>query len=67
MERQLKNIEYAVKRTGLNKERIYDLCRRKLFPHVRVGRQVLFDAEQIEDWIENGGQPLAGGWRREAV
>lgn len=63
---RLQGIEYPVERTGLTEWRIYDLCRRGIFPHVRLGRQIRFDPEQVEAWIAAGGQALPGGWRQEA-
>lgn len=54
----LLDVEYPVKRTGLKRDRIYELCRLNLFPHIRFGRRIRFDPNQIEEWIRNGGQPL---------
>lgn len=63
--RALKDVSYPAQRIGVPKSRIYDLCRQNLMPHIRVGRQVRFDPEQIETWIKGGGQALPGGWRQE--
>jgi excisionase family DNA binding protein len=38
--------------------RVYEMARRGLLPVVRMGRQVRVDPEQLETWIEAGGQPL---------
>jgi excisionase family DNA binding protein len=47
--------------------RVYELARTGILPGVvRLGRQVRFRSAAIEDFINNGGQPLAGGWRKEA-
>ncbi|BDG59924.1 helix-turn-helix domain-containing protein [Caldinitratiruptor microaerophilus] len=51
---------------GLRVERVYELARQSLIPHVRVGRSVRFDRLAVERWIEAGGQALPGGWRRGA-
>lgn len=45
--------------------RAYELARLGIIPCVRVGRQVRFDVPKVRAWIEDGGQALAGGWRRE--
>lgn len=65
--KQLKGVEYAAERTGLSVDRVYTLCREGIFPHVRLGRQIRFDPEQVENWIAGGGRPLPGGWRQEAA
>lgn len=57
--------ELAVQR-GLHAERWRELARQHLVPHVRVGRSVLFDPERVDEWIAQGGQSLAGGWRHAA-
>jgi excisionase family DNA binding protein len=45
--------------------RVYELARTGLLPGVvRIGRQVRFNPEAIKSFIENGGQPLPGGWKR---
>ncbi len=41
---------------NLKRNRVYELCRNKQIPHVRIGeRQYRFDIKAIEDWIRNGG------------
>lgn len=50
----------------VSEDRARELARCGLIPCVRVGRQLRFDPEAIEDWIAEGGQALPGGWRREA-
>lgn len=52
-------------RYGVSEARWLTLARQDLCPHVRLGRQVRFLPEQIEDWILAGGQALPGGWRQE--
>ncbi|GMA60353.1 helix-turn-helix domain-containing protein [Alicyclobacillus fastidiosus] len=47
-------------------QRVYDLARQNIIPHVRLGRVVKFDLERVQQWIDAGGTPLPGGWRREA-
>ena len=63
--KQLQAIDYAVQRTGLSAQSIYEACRQNTIPHVRCGRRVLFDQDVLEAWIQEGGQALPGGWRRE--
>lgn len=39
----------------VKRARIYDLCRRRMLPVVRIGRQVRFDSQALLDWISQGG------------
>ena len=45
--------------------RVYELIRRGVIPGVHVGRQVRVPEEGLRRWIEEGGQALPRGWRRE--
>ena len=47
--------------------RAYEMAREGIIPVVRLGRQLRVDPARFEEWIESGGQPLPGGWRREPV
>jgi excisionase family DNA binding protein len=51
---------------GVRVHRVYELARLGIIPAVKIGRQVRFSPKRIRDFIENGGQGLPGGWRREA-
>lgn len=35
--------------------RVYQLCRERSIPHVRVGRSVRFNKARLEEWIAAGG------------
>jgi excisionase family DNA binding protein len=37
---------------GISEWTIYDLARRKVIPHVRIGRRVLFRRESLMAWLE---------------
>lgn len=51
---------------GLPKSTIYDLAREnRIGGIVRFGRRLLFDVDELERWIRNGGEALPGGWRME--
>lgn len=50
---------------GVKVGTIQRYVREGIIPHVRIGRSVLFDTKQIEQWINQGGQSLPGGWRKE--
>jgi len=46
--------------------RAYELCRENILPHVRLGRQLRVDPDQLQEWIKNGGKALPGGWKKNA-
>jgi len=35
--------------------RVYELARRKMIPHIRLGRQVRFSEKVLFEWVERGG------------
>jgi excisionase family DNA binding protein len=53
--RPLGRVEAVAERLDAPAYRIYELVRRDLIPHVRIGRSVRFDMEAIEAWIAAGG------------
>jgi excisionase family DNA binding protein len=55
----------AAERLDVTLARLYELARTGTLPAVRIGRQIRFSPDALTDWIESGGQSLAGGWRRE--
>ena len=36
---------------GLSAPMVYDLCRRRDFPAIRVGRAILIPAAALEEWL----------------
>jgi excisionase family DNA binding protein len=48
----------------LKSDRVHELARLGILPHFHLGRQLRFPGEQIRRFIESGGKPLLGGWRR---
>ncbi len=55
----------AAERLDVTLARLYELARTGTLPAVRIGRQIRFSPDALSEWIESGGQSLAGGWRRE--
>ena len=55
-------------RLDSNEPRVNEMARAGLFDGVvvQLGRQRCCDLDRLEEWIENGGQALAGGWRHES-
>lgn len=41
---------------NIPKFRVYELCRKNLIPHVRLGRQVRFMESSLREWAEAGGR-----------
>lgn len=64
-ELQLLRIPEVAARLDVSQARAYDLCRTGAIPAVRIGRQLRVDPEALQGWIDAGGQPLPGGWRKE--
>ncbi len=46
--------------------RVREFLREGRLPGVRCGRRWLIPEDKLQEWIASGGQPLPGGWRREA-
>jgi excisionase family DNA binding protein len=46
----------ASKILGVRLARLYELVRRRVVPHVRLGpRQIRFDPERLAEWSSQGG------------
>jgi excisionase family DNA binding protein len=63
---RLLTVEETAPLLGVTEARLYDMARRKIISHVRLGRTVKFSAQKTEEWVENGGRSLPGGWKRRA-
>jgi excisionase family DNA binding protein len=56
MENNILKVEEVASLLRLDKQRVYELVRRKQIPVVRVGeRQYRFSKRAIEDWLDSGG------------
>ncbi|HHU98210.1 MAG TPA: helix-turn-helix domain-containing protein [Petrimonas sp.] len=58
MNQRLMTASQTAKMLNISKHRLYDLAKRGIVPHVRLGRQVRFDTKQIDAWLEHGGTQL---------
>jgi excisionase family DNA binding protein len=59
----------AAKILGIRVYSLYRLVREGVLPPgvvVRLGRHIRISRPALDAWIAQGGQPLPGGWRREA-
>ena len=56
MDRQVLVADEVAKLLRVDRQRVYELVRRRAIPVIRLGaRQYRFDAEAIRQWIERGG------------
>ena len=67
MQTRLIDVKSVAERLGEKPATVYDYARQGILPCVRLGRKVKFDPKAIERWIEEGGEALPGGWRKEAA
>lgn len=65
MEKLLK-VEEVAYILNVSTDRVYSLARENLIPSVRIGRQIRVDESQLRNWIQDGGQALNGGWKKES-
>lgn len=56
MERQILIADEVAEMLRVDRQRVYELVRRKAIPVIRLGeRQYRFDAEAIRRWMTKGG------------
>ena len=65
--RRIVGVKPIAELLDVKQSRVYDLAQQNLIPHIKLGRQVRFDLDKVEAWLESGGQALPGGWRQEAA
>ena len=61
----LLTVDQVAKVLLVGKQRVYELCRLGILPHIRLGRSLRFEASQIEAFISSGGRSFPGGWRKD--
>jgi excisionase family DNA binding protein len=66
MSEQLLTLSEAGRRLNVSYPRITELARRGTIPIVRIGRQIRVHPGKLDEFIEKGGQPLPGNWRRQS-
>lgn len=61
MEKQILVAEEVAELLRVDKQRIYEMCRRKCLPFILLGeRQYRFLKPAIEKWLEEGGSQKGG-------
>ena len=54
----------VAQRLQITPARVYELARQGIIPCVSLGRQKRFEEGQLQQWANEGGTALPGGWRR---
>jgi excisionase family DNA binding protein len=52
---RLMTVEELADQWGESRWQIYDLCRRGLIPHIRLGKAIRFDPVVIAEFVRQGG------------
>ena len=47
-------------------QRVYSLSREKIIPCVKLGRQIRWSEDALNEFIAGGGKSYDGGWRKES-
>lgn len=55
MEKRFFNIDQLTEYVMLSKSTIYKKVSNNEIPYIKIGKKVLFDKEQIDPWVLNGG------------
>ncbi len=64
MSKQLLTLAETATLLNVTYSRAAALAREHLLPVVRLGRSYRVDPQALQAFIDNGGKPLPGGWRR---
>ncbi len=65
---KLLKVEEVAEMLDCSEYRVYTLAREGIIPSVRLGRQLRFSADALNEFIATGGKGFdgPGGWRKEA-
>jgi excisionase family DNA binding protein len=66
MARRMWQAPEVADRLDVNRDRVYELTRLDILPHIRIGRQYRYDPDAIEAWIARGGEAAPGSWRTQS-
>ena len=55
MNKRFFNIKGVSEYTSLSKSTVYKRVMNNTIPYLKLGKRVLFDREQIDEWVLNGG------------
>lgn len=54
----LQDATWAAEKLNISRARVYDLVRKNVLPHVKLGKQIKFDPLRLEAFINEGGRGL---------
>lgn len=63
MQKKLLRTTEVAKILNVTEARVYSMARDGFLPIVRLGRHVRVDQDKLNEWIDNGGHTLSGGWK----
>jgi len=63
---KLLKVAEAAEWLDLSEYQILAYAREGILPSVRLGRQVRFSSDALDEFIVSGGKSYPGGWRRKA-
>ena len=61
---KLLKVEDVAELFNVTEERVYTLAREGIIPVCRVGRQLRFSENAINEFVDSGGKSWSGGWRK---
>ncbi len=53
-ENPLMRANEVIRILGIGRNTFYDLCRRKIIPHKKVGRQIFVPRKRFWEWLDAG-------------
>ncbi len=56
----------AADKLSITEDRLYAYTREGLLPCCRIGRQLRWSQEALDEFIRSGGSGFSGGWKKEA-
>ncbi|CCQ94097.1 DNA binding domain protein, excisionase family [[Clostridium] ultunense Esp] len=66
MEKKLLLVEDVAEILNLSVQSVYTQVREGIIPAIRIGRQLRFDPDKLQEWMDQGGTALPGVWKKEA-
>ncbi len=56
----------AADKLSITEDRLYAYTREGILPVVKIGRQLRWSEESLNEFIRSGGSGFSGGWKKEA-
>jgi excisionase family DNA binding protein len=55
---KLMKVHQVARLLDMTENRVYELCKTEVLPHIRFGRQIRLSEDQLQEFILNGGRAL---------